>query len=216
MQLNNTVLNAFVDADPNYRDTPVYSGIPPPSLRDVQGQSRYNDQHNRQYNNRQQDDLSRYNPQRQLPSGQRSNSASNRYHPYTTASHDAGSRSGDGRSYQQQRNDPYQQQHYQQQQPHQQQHYPVSSQLQPVTSEAPPHSQPVTTPAAKPAPKLDMRTSTDFIECGGEQGSIQLSLEELCACIQVGTAKVSTSPDDRNRLLTVYLHIGGLRLFVLE
>jgi hypothetical protein len=41
-------------------------------------------------------------------------------------------------------------------------------------------------------------------------------LEELCACIQVGTAKVSTSPDDRNRLLTVYLHIGGLRLFVLE
>ncbi|KAI8339249.1 FtsJ-like methyltransferase-domain-containing protein [Chlamydoabsidia padenii] len=186
----------YTDADPNYRDTPVYSGIPPPSLRDVQGYSRYNEQHNRHYNNTQphhKEDLSRYNPQRQFPSGQRSNSDS-RYQPYPSP-YDT-SRGGESRSYHQQRSDPYQQQQH---------YYPVSSQLQPVTSEAPPQPPSTLAPATKPAPKLDMRTSTDFIEC---DSSNQLTLLDLCAYIQVAPTKVDYDFLCSNDLVKTAIELG--------
>ncbi|CAO3598596.1 unnamed protein product [Absidia cylindrospora] len=149
----------YTDADPDYRDTPVYSGIPPPSLRDIQGssRSRYNDQ---------QGDLSQYNPQSRYPSSARNDAM--RYNPYPT--HNQGNRHADNPSHNQQ-----------------QQQYPASSQLHPVAVEAPP---PPPLPVSKPAPKLDMRTSTDFLECGKEDTSIKLSLADLLSHIHVAPAKV--------------------------
>ncbi|CAO3617150.1 unnamed protein product [Cunninghamella blakesleeana] len=62
----------YTDTDPGYSETPLNSGIPPPSIRDTQ-YSRYNQQ--------QTSDLSKYNPQRQVHLKQHDTT---RYSPYPT------------------------------------------------------------------------------------------------------------------------------------
>ncbi|KAI8085975.1 FtsJ-like methyltransferase-domain-containing protein [Halteromyces radiatus] len=147
----------YTDTDPDYRNTPIYSGIPPPSIRDIQWSTRQYDYPNQQH----QGDLSRYNPQRQLDISTRTDSPRYQY-----SQQQQGTLSKEHESIYQ---------------------HPASSQLQPAIVEAP--AQPPL-PIAQPLPKLDMRTSTDFIECGNEQGSIQLNLQDLCLCIQVAPAKI--------------------------
>ncbi|KAF7721129.1 FtsJ methyltransferase domain-containing protein 2 [Apophysomyces ossiformis] len=55
-----------------------------------------------------------------------------------------------------------------------------------TSSDAPPRPHAV----PKPAPKLDLRVSTDFLSCGQEPGSQKLSLDKITEAIQVSDAEI--------------------------